>query len=607
MAIPAKLKKLFPLRSVDDLVNIFRCMLDGPSAPDLTLTSIILGYLENVLCAKPPSENAVSDSESQSSAQEDFPIVNLEEVSALYSQFSTMIRGSVDLSVQETGPQRRLTRPLVKKISDVIWDTLHRSYGQDRPHLQSIFSYLTANKLDCFGLAYTTVAACQVLNVSDVRLCLSEDHAWIMYVDAVTGREETAEVTWHGKVEDRRGLPISLGERSWLYLNGHAIECTRYTEVAAAILAMNPYASSTADSELLIQMQKKLLWLMYDGSHLRGYPMALGILGELESMQDSPEAEHTALELFQEAVEIGRTVYANHHVYPYTYLGSFMFRCQRFADALHCYASAAQVIRNFNYGREDEEIYKEFMEVNNEIVPQLIKYDGIVEDATCFAQLLRLWDGLCGWEEGSSTPVLHIGWAKPFVSVLNKFPASTRKAVHIVSLGDPADSSRNNNNEIKSENDLQPSPSSGGEDRSETPTRRGSQSRKSRNQAQHLHDRNAEESTSGQPVPGPADRDAKEGEASQDMNDNDIKKEFRREESPGLSKVSDEERAFREEHEKKQDTVVFSSQKMIGLRHLLLADKLNISAIQLQLTAQSHLAGKHKLDDDSRRKRVRRE
>lgn len=73
---------------------------------------------------------------------------------------------------------------------------------------------------------------------------------------------------------------------------------------------------------------------------------------------------------------LGRTVYANHHVYPYTYLGSFMFRCQRFADALHCYASAAQVIRNFNYGREDEEIYKEFMEVNNEIVPQLIKYDG---------------------------------------------------------------------------------------------------------------------------------------------------------------------------------------------------------------------------------------
>lgn len=71
-----------------------------------------------------------------------------------------------------------------------------------------------------------------------------------------------------------------------------------------------------------------------------------------------------------------RTVYADHHVYPYTYLGCFMFRNQRFSEALQCYANAAQVIRNFNYGREDEEIYKEFMEVNNEIIPQLVRYPG---------------------------------------------------------------------------------------------------------------------------------------------------------------------------------------------------------------------------------------
>ena len=69
-------------------------------------------------------------------------------------------------------------------------------------------------------------------------------------------------------------------------------------------------------------------------------------------------------------------VYADHHVYPYTYLGCFMFRSQRFTEAIHCYANAAQVIRNFNYGREDEEIYKEFMEVNNEIIPQLVRYPG---------------------------------------------------------------------------------------------------------------------------------------------------------------------------------------------------------------------------------------
>ena len=67
---------------------------------------------------------------------------------------------------------------------------------------------------------------------------------------------------------------------------------------------------------------------------------------------------------------------------------------------------------------------------------------GIPEDRACFAQLLRLWDGLCGWEEGSSTPVLHIGWAQPFVSVLGKFPATTRKGVNIVIWEDPASQSK---------------------------------------------------------------------------------------------------------------------------------------------------------------------
>lgn len=46
---------------------------------------------------------------------------------------------------------------------------------------------------------------------------------------------------------------------------------------------------------------------MHDAGHLRHYPMALGILGELESIQDTPEAEHSSLELFREAVEIGES------------------------------------------------------------------------------------------------------------------------------------------------------------------------------------------------------------------------------------------------------------------------------------------------------------
>lgn len=52
------------------------------------------------------------------------------------------------------------------------------------------------NKLDCFGVAFAVVAACQVLGLNDVHLALSEDHAWVVFGE---NGEETAEVTWHGK------------------------------------------------------------------------------------------------------------------------------------------------------------------------------------------------------------------------------------------------------------------------------------------------------------------------------------------------------------------------------------------------------------------------
>lgn len=34
-------------------------------------------------------------------------------------------------------------------------------------------------------MAYTVVAACQILGLDDVRLVMSEDHAWVMYGDGM--------------------------------------------------------------------------------------------------------------------------------------------------------------------------------------------------------------------------------------------------------------------------------------------------------------------------------------------------------------------------------------------------------------------------------------
>lgn len=96
----------------------------------------------------------------------------------------------------------------------------------------------------------------------------------------------------------------------------------------------------------------------------------------------------------------------------------------------------------YNYGREDEEIYKEFLEIANELIPHIVKVVStsgcsaqssipLLQDPEGFAHLLRFYDGLCEWEEGSSTPVLHIGWAKPLVSTISKFPGNVRSVVDI--------------------------------------------------------------------------------------------------------------------------------------------------------------------------------
>lgn len=55
------------------------------------------------------------------------------------------------------------------------------------------------SKLDCFGVAFAVVTACQILGYNDVHLALSEDHAWVVFGP---DGNENAEVTWHGNVFD---------------------------------------------------------------------------------------------------------------------------------------------------------------------------------------------------------------------------------------------------------------------------------------------------------------------------------------------------------------------------------------------------------------------
>ncbi len=267
------------------------------------------------------------------------------------AKFDGIIRGYCDVDLldkatrqEDDGYDEEATRKLIKHVADIVWNTLSKSHYKDRPHLQSIFSYLTGNKLDCFGVAFAVVAACQLLGCKSVHLALSEDHAWVVFGPDGTC---TAEVTWHGKGnEDKRGQPVDIekARSSWLYLGGQPVVCDRHAEVAALVSSINFSITASLDSIECGAMQQELLWLLYDLGHLRNYPMALGNLADLEEICPSVGRPSCA-RLFAEAIEASQKVYANHHVYPYTYQAGFFYRDRQLKKALESWAGAADAIK----------------------------------------------------------------------------------------------------------------------------------------------------------------------------------------------------------------------------------------------------------------------
>uniref|UniRef100_A0A8U8BUI0 Menin n=1 Tax=Geospiza parvula TaxID=87175 RepID=A0A8U8BUI0_GEOPR len=438
-------KALFPLRSVAAVVRLFEAELRQPE-PDLVLLSLVLGFVEHFLAVNRVLPTNVPGLTFESRPGPDpqtrlyFPVAELSIVAALYARFTAQIRGAVDLSLYPR-PDGCSSRELVRKVSDVIWNSLSRSYFKDRAHIQSLFSFITGTKLDSSGVAFAVVGACQVLGLPDVHLALSEDHAWVAFG---AGGSQTAEVTWHGKGnEDRRGQPVQAGvaERSWLYLKGSYLRCTRHMEVAFMVCAINPSIDGHTDSLELLQLQQRLLWLLYDMGHLDRYPMALGNLADLEELEPTP-GRPDPLTLYHQGIHSARTYYNNEHIYPYLYLAGFHCRNKNVKEALEAWADTATVIQDYNYCREDEEIYKEFFDVANDVIPNLLKEalgtpksggfwgapGGLpaLQDPECFAHLLRFYDGICRWEEGSPTPVLHVGWATFLVQSLGRFDGQVR-------------------------------------------------------------------------------------------------------------------------------------------------------------------------------------
>ena len=111
-------------------------------------------------------------------------------------------------------------------------------------------------------------------------------------------------------------------------------------------------------------------------------------------------------------------------------------------------------------------MFKEFYEIANDFIPNILKITSsikgdsgaiqsanLAEDPSFFSLVLQFYDGICLWEEGSQTPVIHADWAKKLVQSISRFSPACRSALssmHAGKLATVHEPVKNDTPEIKS-------------------------------------------------------------------------------------------------------------------------------------------------------------
>jgi len=142
----------FPLNTVDAVIALVIDQLDARDEPNLALLSIVLGAVEqsltiNVVKDLPPVRHGTVRGTAQGRS---IPPLTLATVEALYEQFATMIKGSIDMTTARHG--KYTTPDSLKKVSDVVWEACPRTVYKDRSHLQHLYTLLAG--VDCFSISY---------------------------------------------------------------------------------------------------------------------------------------------------------------------------------------------------------------------------------------------------------------------------------------------------------------------------------------------------------------------------------------------------------------------------------------------------------------------
>ena len=264
-------------------------------------------------------------------------------------------------------------------------------------------------------------------------------------------------------------------------------------------------------------------------------------------------------------------------------------------------------------------MYKEFLEIANEMIPNIMRTlsgdqpttGGVVtelaaatehqqstpdklpltSDPECYAMVLQFYDGLCEWEEGSSTPVLHITWAQHALYSLGRFDFKARAGLTLKNAtADDNDDGDDSNSDVSAVS----SSHSGGKLKPTADSMpRGSQT------ADHKPSETVSAVDDGsQPLPDTnVNQVSESGGSPVAENVEDKPPELAVSEKSPPQPVEVTESAISAGAADNTDTIraslVLRSVKMMGMKDLLVAERLNSGAIKLQLTAQSQVHLRH--------------
>lgn len=209
----------------------------------------------------------------------------------------------------------------------------------------------------------------------------------------------------------------------------------------------------------------------------------------------------------------------------------------------------------------------------------------------------RFYDGICQWEEGSLTPILHIGWAKPLVSTIAKFDYDIRSQVVIQTAGDDEDLPQYESATIKADSN---------ETNNNNILKTNNNNMNAANESKLPPTLAALTAACGEKILNPdflLQGDGQPFTTSDSFQDKEVKVEVvvEKKVEPSVEEAKVENNIPEpvatkieesEVPERSWPVVKLYSQKMKGLKDLLLAEKLNTQAISLQVTAQSQVGKK---------------